>query len=538
MARTTAIEIKPWQQLTAFLVLTVAIFAAVFFTGDHRAAPKLGIDLQGGTRVVLTPRTVDGGAPDRGQLEQARNVIENRVNGLGVAGAEVIIAGDNIQITVPGTDGQAAKDVGQPAKMSLRPVVTVQPQSATAPPNPAPASGEVLDPDATAKAIADAKKLREADDAKALEPNLAKVSCVGADPLRGNDDPKKFLISCGMDDGQVYLLGPEVIPGADISDATSGLNQQGQNTVDVSFSGGAGRVWGDFTTANVGKQVAFVLDTAVLSAPVIQQGGQYGGSTSITGQFTPGSARSLANVIKSGALPLSFELSDAQTVSATLGFSSLRAGLLAGLVGLILVFLYALGYYRMLGILTVLSLVLSGLMTYGLLVLLGRWIGYSLDLAGIAGLIIGIGMTADSFVVYFERIKDEMRVGRSFRSAVPRGWQRAKRTIFSGNAVSFIAAAVLYALAIGEVRGFAFTLGLSTILDVVIVVMVTHPLVTYASRNALLSRPSVNGLGAITAVGREARAAAVDRRNRDDGDDLELRNGSDSARATKEAEVG
>jgi preprotein translocase subunit SecD len=212
---------------------------------------------------------------------------------------------------------------------------------------------------------------------------------------------------------------------------------------------------------------------------------------------------------------LSFAASEAETVSATLGLASLEAGLIAGAIGLVFVLIYCLLYYRMLGILTALSLVLSLVAIYGILVLLGRWISFTLDLAGIAGLIIGIGMTADSFVVFFERIKDEIREGRSFRSAVPRGWARARRTILSGNAVSFIAAAVLYVLAVGQVRGFAFTLGLSTLLDIVIVILVTWPLVNLASRSEFWSKPSINGLGAVQEIARARKRAAAAKTTRD-----------------------
>ncbi len=245
-----------------------------------------------------------------------------------------------------------------------------------------------------------------------------------------------------------------------------------------------------------------------MSAPQIQ-GAINTPSTEISGDFNQSGAKDLANVLKYGSLPLSFSSSDAETVSATLGLASLRAGLIAGAIGLIAVLAYALLYYRMLGFLTMLSLIMAGIMVYGIMILLGRYIGFTLDLSGIAGLIIGIGMTADSFVVYFERIKDEMREGRSFRSAVPRGWVRARRTVWSGNAVSFIAAAAIYFLAIGEVRGFAFTLGLTTILDLVVVFLVTHPLVVLASRSTFLSKPSVNGLGAVTDVAKERRQAAA-----------------------------
>jgi protein-export membrane protein SecD len=236
-----------------------------------------------------------------------------------------------------------------------------------------------------------------------------------------------------------------------------------------------------------------------------------GGRTQISGgdpPFTASTARQLANVLKYGSLPLSFESSEAQTVSATLGLTSLRAGLFAGAIGLVLVLVYSLVYYRALGVLTALSLVASGAMVFAILVLLGRYINYTLDLAGIAGLIIGIGTTADSFVVFFERIKDEIREGRSFRSAVPRGWVRARKTIVSGNAVTFLAAAVLYFLAIGQVKGFAFTLGLTTILDLVVVFLVTWPLLYLASKSPLLAKPAYNGLGAIQQVARERRASS------------------------------
>ncbi|MDT7591669.1 MAG: preprotein translocase subunit SecD, partial [Pseudonocardiales bacterium] len=208
-------------------------------------------------------------------------------------------------------------------------------------------------------------------------------------------------------------------------------------------------------------------------------------------------------------LPLSFGTSDAQTVSATLGLASLQAGLIAGAIGLALVFVYCLFYYRALGVLTILSLALSGVVVYAVLVLLGRSIGFTLDLAGVAGFIVAIGITADSFVIFFERLKDEVREGRSFRAAVPRGWVRARRTILSADAVSFLASAVLYLLAIGDVKGFAFTLGMSTILDLVVVFLVTHPLVVLAAQSRVFSSPTWSGLGAVARIGAMRRRAAA-----------------------------
>ena len=332
--------------------------------------------------------------------------------------------------------------------------------------------------------------------------------CNDEDVLAGNDDPNLPLVTCSTDHQTVYLLDKSIISGEQIESATSGFEQQSARyVVDVQFKGPAADTWANFTAANIGTQTAFTLDSQVVSAPAIQEAIP-GGRTQITGQFTNDSARELANVLKYGSLPLSFESSEAETVSATLGLTSLRAGLIAGAIGLAMVLLYSLLYYRVLGLLVALSLVASGAMVYAILVLLGRYIGYTLDLAGIAGLIIGIGMTADSFVVFFERIKDEMREGRSFRSAVPRGWARARKTILSGNAVSFIAALVLYLLAVGQVKGFAFTLGLTTILDVVVVFLVTWPLVFLASKTATLAKPAFNGLGAVQQIARERRAAA------------------------------
>ena len=543
-------SVHPVRYLTVFAVLVAVLYALVFFTGDKSATPKLGIDLQGGTRVTLTARTPDGSKPTPDSLRQAQEIIETRVNGLGVSGSEVVIDGDNLVITVPGDDSAQARSLGQTARLYVRPVQTSQ--AAAAPGTQAPAAGETpaqapagtetpapqnrpfpaQDPSTspapaptaepaptdesgteTAEAadeIAAARATRQSTDPAVQQQAMATLDCSVPDPLRGNDDPALPLVACSTDGQAVYLLEPAIIDGQEIADATSGYNsQQSRHEVSLTFKSEGSNTWATFTSQNIGKQAAFTLDSKVVSAPVVQGATPAGSSTSITGSFTADSAKELANTLKYGSLPLSFAASEAETVSATLGLASLQAGLIAGLVGLVLVLLYCLLYYRMLGVLTALSLVLSGVMVYAIMVLLGRYINFTLDLAGIAGLIIGIGMTADSFVVFFERIKDEMREGRSFRSAVPRGWARARRTILSGNAVSFIAAAVLYVLAVGQVRGFAFTLGLTTILDVVVVFLVTWPLVHLASKSPFWSKPGVNGLGAVQQIAKERKAAAA-----------------------------
>ncbi|MGE2834361.1 protein translocase subunit SecD, partial [Mycobacterium sp. SMC-4] len=380
------------------------------------------------------------------------------------------------------------------------------PPPAGAPPAPAENDRDVP----LATRIQDEKKLRQSSEQaiQILALQFQATRCDEEDVLAGNDDPNLPLVTCSTDGQEVYLLDKSIISGEGIANASSGLDQQrGEYVVDVEFKSDAAKTWADFTAANVGTQTAFVLDSQVVSAPQIQEAIP-GGRTQITGSFNQDSARELANVLKYGSLPLSFESSEAETVSATLGLSSLRAGLIAGAVGLVAVLLYALLYYRVLGLLVALSLVASGAMVFAILVLLGRYINYTLDLAGIAGLVIGIGMTADSFVVFFERIKDEIREGRSFRSAVPRGWARARKTILSGNAVTFLAAGVLYFLAVGQVKGFAFTLGLTTILDVMVVFLVTWPLVFLASKSATMAKPGLNGLGAVQQIARERRAAA------------------------------
>ncbi|MFI9404546.1 protein translocase subunit SecD [Nocardia sp. NPDC052316] len=552
----------PLRLLGVYAALLAVIYALVFFTGDKSSTPRLGIDLQGGTRVTLTARTPDGGKPNQDSLKKAQEIIENRVNGLGVAGSEVVIDGDNLVITVPGDDGAQARALATTAKLYIRPVLNAVPaaqrgQTPPAAPAPgavpppagevpppapadsapsvgAPASGEVPAPDPApqqrvfpaqaptqppadpnltpqelaVKEIQDAKAVRQSSDPNVAQAAMAALDCSKPDPLQGNDDPNLPLVACSTDGQEILLLDKSRIDGQEIKSATSGMNtQQARHEVYLEFKSAGSDAWAQLTGEYVNKRVAFVLDTKVVSAPVVQQGPQQGGRTQISGNFTAASAKELANTLKYGSLPLSFQTSEAETVSATLGLSSLKAGLLAGAIGLAVVLLYCLAYYRMLGFVTGLSLVASGLAVYGIMVLLGRWIGFTLDLAGIAGLIIGIGMTADSFVVFFERIKDEMREGRSFRSAAPRGWQRARRTILSGNAVSFIAAAVLYILAVGQVKGFAFTLGLTTILDVVVVFLMTSPLVLLASRTNFWAKPSVNGLGAVQQIARERKAA-------------------------------
>ena len=574
-------QIRPVRYLGVFALIVVVLYALVFFTGNGQPTPKLGIDLQGGTRVTLTAISPDGKPPAQDSLTLAKQILSDRVNGNGVTGAEIVQDGNNLVITAPGNDGDQLKALGKAAVLRFRPVLvdpssgspmilpvtppstssaptssngakpsgsttpstsTSAPATSTSPkPQGAPvplkqaaqattttnppasssaAATSTSTPPATvsgvadpnqAKAIQAAKALRQnpalaSGDPTALQAAFASLDCSKPDPMAGYDDADKPLVTCDTERQNKYVLGPSFMDGKQIATAQSGFDQQqAQWTVQLTFNPDGAKTWADYTGKNVGQQAAFTLDGQVQSAPKINQ--QIIGNTEISGSFTQTSAKALANVLSYGSLPLSFTMSENQTVSATLGLSSMQAGLLAGGIGLLLVIIYCLFYYRALGVLTLLSLVCSGLTVYAVLVLFGRWINYSLDLPGIAGFIVAIGITADSFVVFFERMKDEVREGRSFRSAVPRAWVRARRTILSADGVSFLAAAVLYALAVGDVRGFAFTTGMSTVIDLVVVFLVTHPLVALASRSKTLSKPSFSGLGAVQLAGVELRAA-------------------------------
>lgn len=566
---------RPWRNLAIFAVIVAFLYSLVFFTGGGDAAPKLGIDLQGGTRVTLTARTVDGRPPARESLDQARQIIEQRVNGIGVSGAEVVLDGNNLIITVPGANGDQARTLGQTAKLYFRTVISEQPAVAPtpvpggqqprtsapkappgspqppassptpkppappqpvapqqvqpppsgqptpspAPPSPAPPStvsppvgpapADSADPQ-IAEQIRQARARLQSNDPAVQQQALAALNCAAPNPLRGNDDPNLPLVTCDQHHTAKYLLAPAFMSGEQVASASAGPNPNGTGyEVQLRFKHQGEDIWAQYTASNVGKQSAFALDGEVVSAPQIMSAIPPGQPTSITGSFTQVEAQNLANVLKYGSLPLSFQPSESQTVSATLGLASLRAGLIAGVLGLAVVFVYCLFYYRALGVLTILSLALSGLIVYAVLVLLGRWIGFTLDLAGVAGFIVAIGITADSFVIFFERLKDEVRDGRTFRSAVPRAWIRARRTILSADAVSFLAAAVLYLLAVGQVKGFAFTLGMSTVLDLVVVFLATHPLVAMASQSRLLSQPGLSGLGAAQRAGAAARSDLV-----------------------------
>lgn len=555
----------PKRALGLFVLIAVVFAVLIAFTGNKSFTPKLGIDLQGGTRVTLVPQ---GEKPTSDQLSQAREILEGRVNGMGVTGAEVVSEGDNLVISVPGEDAGQAKALGQTSQLLFRAAAEpamptdkfaktledtanrwveagiITPEQANQqlaavvpaleqlgmknPPKEIKVSAKPPEEPATDaereefrnKQVDVALKDRQSADTDQQQASAALLRCEGHDVLAGTDDPAKPLVACSPQ-GPMILQPAPLLKGetdeqngkrltGELIDTQAPINggfnsQMAQMAIDFQFKSGkdtpGGETWADLTQAQLGKQVAITLDSEVISAPQIQNQTGVGQRTQITGDFTSEEATDLANNLRYGALPLSFVGENgepggtSQTISPTLGEASLQAGLLAGLVGLVLVALYAMIYYRGLGIVAIVSLVAAFGLTYAAIVLLGRWIGYSLDLAGIAGLIIGIGTTADSFVIYFERIKDEIKNGSTFRSAVPRAWDRAKSTIITGNIVSLIAAVILYFLAIGDVKGFAFTLGLTTLFDIIIAFLVSAPLVILLSRRPFFASPKVNGLG-------------------------------------------
>jgi preprotein translocase subunit SecD len=308
--------------------------------------------------------------------------------------------------------------------------------------------------------------------------------------------PTDKVVSCGNEGGQwqKFVLGPSLIDGKRVSGASANFDTQQGNgwVVNLSFdSKGAGQfttVTGDLAKqADPNNRFAIDLDGDVVSAPSVSTA-LTGGSAQISGSFTQKSAEDLANVLKYGSLPLAFKTSDITTVSAALGGEQLRGGLIAGAVGLALVVLYMFAYYRGLSFVAILSLMTSAALTYTIMCLLGNAIGFALNLPAVAGAIVAIGITADSFIVFFERIRDELREGRSLQPAVARGWPRARRTILVSDFVSFLAAAVLYVVTVGKVRGFAFTLGLTTLLDVAVVFLFTKPLMTILARRPFFAQ--------------------------------------------------
>jgi len=559
MATRTTSGGRPVRALLTLTILLTLIFGGVFAGakyGEGQVTPKLALDLEGGTQIILTPRTDSGEEITTEAINEAISIIRQRVDAAGVAEAEITSqGGQNIVVALAGEPDQATLDlVRQSAQMQFRPVlVEAMPEAINPDEQLEDEDGEPIIPD---DADADAAEAEDGDVAKdsgaadaddagvdADEPEAETdesgadaetpaddatndesaddsapapaapenpsdpawitddildefyaLDCTADESLVGGgvDNPDAPLVTCDQEGRAKYILGPVEVHGSEIRDASAGLevNSAGIQTnnwiVNLEFKG-EGK--DDFATISrrlidlepPRNQFGIVLDNLVVSAPrmnnIITDG-----RAQISGNFTRESAQTLSSQLRFGALPLSFEVQSEEQISATLGSEQLEKGLIAGVIGLFLVVLFSLYQYRGLGMVTIASLAIAGLLTYGLLVLLGTLQGYRLSLPGVAGVIVAIGITADSFIVYFERVRDEVREGRSLVAAVDRGWDRAKRTILVSDAVSLVAAIVLYFLAVGGVRGFAFTLGLTTIIDVVVVFLFTHPTLTLLVR--------------------------------------------------------
>ena len=478
---------------TLAILFLVLIIGAGSVIASKATKIHLGLDLRGGTSVTLQPRISEGtsGKVTSASIDQAVSIIRQRVNSLGVAESEVTAQGSGanrqIVISVPGDTGRRIVElVGNTAELRFRQVLAESSVGGTSPSGAAtPVAGVSAEVNAA----------------------YAALDCSKAEARQGfgGDTPEQTIVSCSRSSATKYILGPAEVVGRQVSKASAGLDSQSGNawTVLLTFNNDGTKAFGALTQrvtslAAPQNQVAIVLDGLVVSAPRITEAIP-SGNAQITGSFTQTEATDLANVLKYGALPLAFDRGEVQQVSPTLGANQLHAGLLAGGLGLLLVLLYIFAYYRGLGIVSAGSLLIAGAFTYLSFLLLGKTIGFTLTLAGIAGAIVSIGITADSFIVYFERVRDEIREGRSLRSAVETGWLRARRTILVADFVSIIAAVLLYFFAVGGVRGFAFTLGLSTLIDLLVVFFFTKPLMTLIGRSKFYNSGS-----AITGVSRRS----------------------------------
>jgi preprotein translocase subunit SecD len=455
--------------------------------------PRLGLDLRGGSSVTFVPTNPRGGSPTQEQLDTTVDIIRNRVNSKGVAESEVNVEGGNIVVSIPDVPNpdDVIAAVGTTAQLQFRPVKDVVPAS----------------------------------DPRSKQAPFKAVDCAKPETYADQDNPDKDdVVLCAREEaGQLrpdanspkLLLGKVALGGTDIASARPQLATTGQGAVatgewqtQLSFSGRGGNRFEQLTGKaacnndpnDPKRQIAITLDAVVINHPPVASTvqcnqGISGGSAVITGQ-TQAEAENLAPLISSGALPLKLDPQSRTTVSATLGADSLHAGLIGGAVGLGLVFLYVLLYYRGLGLVIWVGLAIAAALNVGIVILMGQLIGFTLTLAGIAGLIVAVGISADTYVVFFERLKDEVREGKTLRASVDRGWQRSFHTLVSANAVSFLAALLLYIFAIGPVRGFAFTLGLATLIDFFAAWFFARPAVSLLTRTRLFQEGRFVGIRA------------------------------------------
>lgn len=497
--------------LGVIFALVIGGTASAVFQDEGQWTPKLALDLEGGTQIIMEAQLAEGQTVTDEQLNQAVAIIRQRVDSSGVAEAQVSTqGGTNIVVGIPGEPDRATLErIQSSAKLEFRPVLIAgiaSPEDGI----DAPAVPEFDDSDFVEPIDAsDLAWITPELDAEFQSKNCFVLDLDGANVA----DPTKPLVVCSTDGFTKFILGPVEVGGESITDATSGLipGPQGVSTNEwgvflefdaegtEAFRGVTERL---ITLEGVRNQFAIVLDGRVISAPRTLAA-ITDGRPQISGNFTQESAGILADQLKFGALPIGFQVQSSETITATLGTTQLRSGLIAGGIGLLLVVAYSLFQYRLLGLVTVSSLVVAFTLSYFLITLLSNTQGYRLSLAGVTGLVVAIGITADSFIVFFERIRDELRDGKTLESAVQAAWKRAFRTILASDTVGLLAAVVLYVLAVGNVRGFAFTFGLTTIVDLIIVTLFTAPIVKLLARTKFfssghpLSGLDPNALGAV-----------------------------------------
>ena len=469
--------------LTAIIVSLGVLMGIGIATNNSNGLPLLALDLEGGTQMVLSPETSTGEAVTSEQMNQAVEIIRQRVDGSGVSEAEINTQGDNnVVVSMPGTpDAQTRELIQASANMEFRSVLTSGPFQATAEEERLDIS-EIPEPEATPENGSDPNWITPE-----IYDEFQSTDCTAPEAGQVRDDlpADQAIVACDFSTQTKYILGPLEISGDEIDSAEHGMAStptgvsSNQWVVNISFEDEGGEKFREVTQRLTGmsspqNQFAILLEGQIVSAPA-SQAVILDGQAQISGNFTEETSAQLAEQLQYGSLPISFDVESEQQISATLGQDQLFWGLIAGLIGLALVAIYQFFQYRALGLVTLTSIVIMGVFTYQAIVLLGWSDNYRLSLAGIAGIIVSIGLTADSFIVYFERIKDEMRNGRPFESAVNYGWDRAKRTITVSKLVNILASVVLFFVAVGNVRGFAFTLGLTSIADLIVVYMFTHP---------------------------------------------------------------
>jgi preprotein translocase subunit SecD len=471
--------------LVVSLVLTIAIaFGALATTMSLGWGPKLGLDLAGGLSVVYKPATKATTA----NMQEVVTILNNRVNGLGVSGATVNLQGKDVDVSIPGvTDArQVLKTVGETAQLLFRPVLCqADPASKTAKavaPGKLPACGTDY---LTTAANLDVN-VSTGNPQNSIPPDPAFTNIKSTQPAQDNKKDEVILPYLG-EPGVRYVLGKAQLTGTAVHSAVAQQDQAGAWVVNYTLTKTGSPAWDAVAEENFHAMVAIELDGVIQSAPLILPSQatftSFDGAGEISGSFTEASAKTLALAMNFGALPVRLEPLTTQTVSPTLGHSALIAGLGAGLAGLALVLLYTILYYRALGLVIVLGLSVTAALLWAIISALGHTaFAPSFDLAGVTGLIVSIGITVDSYIVYFERLKDETRAGRSVRSSVDRGFRSAWRTVLAADTVSLLAAILLYIIAVGDVKGFAFFLGLSTLMDVIITWYFTRPLVILLGR--------------------------------------------------------